>query len=52
MAWNFAHALLLFAFLCGGNVLEEFLDQVDVGEDHAAAAVTLETYFVEGLAVW
>jgi hypothetical protein len=27
--------------LGGGNVLEEFLDQVDMSENHAAAAVAL-----------
>jgi hypothetical protein len=31
------------------NVLEQFLDQVDVGEDHAAAAVALQTDSVEGV---
>jgi hypothetical protein len=38
-------------FLFAGNVLEELLDQVDVGEDHAAAAVACETELVEGVTV-
>ena len=38
-------------FLFAGNVLEELLDQVDVGEDHAAAAVACETELVEGITV-
>lgn len=29
-----------------GGVLEEFLDKVDVGHDHTAAAVALETKLV------
>jgi hypothetical protein len=36
-------------FLVAGNVLEEFLDEVDVGENHAAAAVALEADGVEGI---
>jgi hypothetical protein len=38
----------LFSF--AGVVLEEFFDQVDVREDHAAAAVALETDGVESIA--
>ena len=44
----------LAAFLCiyigalgAGYVLEQLLDQIDVGKDHAAAAVALETDAVE-----
>jgi hypothetical protein len=36
-------------FLFAGNVLEEFLDKVDMREDHATAAVALETDGVEGV---
>jgi len=43
-----AHRPGLFSF--AGVVLEQFLDEVDVGEDHAAAAVALETDGVEGVA--
>jgi hypothetical protein len=32
-----------------GHVLEELLDQIDVGEDHTATAIALKTNFVEGL---
>ena len=32
-----------------GDVLEQLLDQVDVGEDHAAAAVAREAELVEGV---
>jgi len=35
----------LFSF--AGVVLEQLLDQIDVGKDHAAAAVALETDAVE-----
>jgi hypothetical protein len=34
-------------FFFAGNVLEEFLDEIDVGENHAAAAVALEADGVE-----
>jgi len=37
----------LFSF--AGVVLEELFDQIDVGENHAAAAVALKTDLVEGL---
>jgi hypothetical protein len=36
-------------FFFAGNVLEEFLDEIDVGENHAAAAVALEADGVEGV---
>ena len=42
--------LLVFGSVGGGHVLEEFLDEVDVSEDHAATAVALEAYGVEGFA--
>jgi hypothetical protein len=48
-ALSFALRLLLRVLLFAGNVLEELLDQVDVGQDHAAAAVALETDGVEGV---
>jgi hypothetical protein len=32
-----------------GDVLEELLDEIDVSEDHATAAVTLETDRVESI---
>lgn len=35
----------------GRNVLEKFLDQVDVGHDHAAAAVALQTELVHRVTV-
>jgi hypothetical protein len=38
----------LFALAC--VVLEQLLDQVDVGEDHAAAAVARETEGIESFA--
>jgi hypothetical protein len=41
---------LLRGFLFGGNVLEELLDQINVGEDHAAAAVALEAYGIKSIA--
>jgi hypothetical protein len=41
---------LLRGALFAGNVLEEFLDQVDVCEDHTAAAVSREADSVEGVA--
>jgi hypothetical protein len=44
---SLSHSFLHAGFLFGGDVLEEFLDQVDVSEDHAAAAVALETDGVE-----
>lgn len=34
----------------GGVVLEEFLDEVDVSEDHTAAAVAAEVQGVDGIA--
>lgn len=34
-----------------GRLLEELLDQVDVGHDHAAAAVTLEAELVHRIAI-
>jgi hypothetical protein len=34
-----------------GNVLEQLLNQIDVCEDHAAAAVALEVELVDGVAV-
>lgn len=37
-------------FMCEALTVEEFLDEVDVGEDHAAAAVALEPESVERLA--
>jgi len=46
---SFAHILCGFCFVGAGNVLEELLDQVDVGEDHAAAAVAGKTELVEGI---
>lgn len=33
------------------RVLEKFLDQVDVGHDHAAAAVALQAKLVHGITV-
>ena len=33
-----------------GHVLEQFLDEIDVGEDHAAAAVSAEVELIDGLA--
>ena len=33
-------------------VVEQLGDQVDVSEDHSPAAVSLETKFVQGLALW
>ena len=48
---SFAPVLCGFCFIGAGNVLEELLDQVDVGEDHAAAAVAGETELVEGIPV-
>jgi hypothetical protein len=33
-----------------GHVLEKLFDQIDVGKDHAAAAVALKANLVEGLA--
>ena len=33
-------------------VLEELLDKVDVGHDHTAAAVSLETELVHSVAVY
>lgn len=35
----------------GRNVLEQLLDQVDVGHDHAAAAVALQAELVHGVAI-
>jgi hypothetical protein len=49
LALRFFEGLLECDFLVVGNVLEEFLDEVDVREDHAAAAVTLKTDGVEGV---
>tara|TARA_R110002003_G_scaffold44_13_gene3345 strand:- start:3741 stop:3929 length:189 start_codon:yes stop_codon:yes gene_type:complete len=49
-ALSLALRLLLRVLLFAGNVLEELLDQIDVGQDHAAAAVALETDGVEGVA--
>jgi hypothetical protein len=49
LALGLERSLLQVGFLFTGDVLEEFLDQVDVGEDHAAAAVALETDVVEGV---
>ena len=49
LALLLAHRPLLGSFLGAGYVLEEFLDQVHVGEDHAAAAIALETNGVEGI---
>jgi len=46
-----AHGALVLGLFGGGDVLEELLDQVHVREDHAAAAVALETAGVEGFAV-
>ena len=43
-----AHQLVAIG---GGNVLEELFDEIDVGKNHAAAAVALETDLVEGLKV-
>jgi hypothetical protein len=43
-----AHCPGLFSF--AGVVLEQFLDEVDVGEDHAATAVALETDGIKGVA--
>lgn len=34
-----------------GDVLEQFLDQVDVGHDHTAAAVPLEAELVHRITV-
>jgi hypothetical protein len=39
----------MLGFLAAGDVLEEFLDEVDVGENHTAAAVALEADGVEGV---
>jgi hypothetical protein len=33
-----------------GHILEEFLDEIDVGEDHAAAAVPAEIELIDRLA--
>ena len=35
----------------GVIVLEQLLDEIDVGHDHAAAAVTLEAELVHGIAI-
>jgi hypothetical protein len=45
-----AQRILLGEALFAGYVLEEFLDQVDVGEDHTAAAIARETDGIEGVA--
>lgn len=37
------------AIACG-HILEQFLDEVDVREDHAAAAVAAEAELVDGVA--
>jgi hypothetical protein len=47
LALCFEEGFLELDFLVTGNVLEELLDEVDVGEDHAATAVALETYGIE-----
>jgi hypothetical protein len=46
-----AHLVARLALLVAGNVLEQLLDQVDMGEDHATAAVALELEVVDGVAV-
>lgn len=52
----FLHLCILAAHcpvaIGGRHVLEELFDQIDVGKDHAAAAVALKTNLVEGLARW
>jgi hypothetical protein len=45
-----ARGLFYFLAVGAGDVLEELLDQVDVGEDHTTAAVALQTDGVEGVA--
>lgn len=45
-----AQSLLLLGFFGAGNVLEEFLDQVDVGENHTSAAIAGEADAVKCLA--
>jgi hypothetical protein len=49
LAVGFAHRLCEAGFLRGCDVLEEFLDEIDVGEDHTAATVALQTDGVEGV---
>lgn len=50
-ARDLAHGVRDGGFVGERNVLEEFLDQVDVCEDHAAAAVAREAELVEGVTV-
>lgn len=40
----------MLGFVTDGYELKEFLDQVDVREDHTAAAVALEAYGIKGVA--
>lgn len=40
-----------FSAFDAGDVLEQFLDQVDMGQDHATAAVALQAYGVKGIPI-
>ena len=50
-AHGLAPPLRCLGVLFAGNVLEELRDQIDVGEDQAAAAVACETERIEGVPV-
>lgn len=43
------HFLAVLCAIARGDVLEQFLDQVDVREDHASAAVSAKTKLVDGV---
>jgi hypothetical protein len=49
LALRFPEGFVECDFLFAGNVLKEFLDEIDMREDHAAAAIALETDGVKGI---
>lgn len=51
LARRFTRILCSVCFAGTRNVLEQLLDQIDVGKDHAAAAVAGKTELIESITV-